>query len=111
MDLDYIQRYEFAGEQYGGLPLRNLFQNSDSALQTGGGNPFLHLAIPGGLVYNPDHNYESACIQEEDPAEIGVKEDFDSLLDLVTFAKPAKNITVKHKSVKPGKRTRTALKN
>jgi hypothetical protein len=109
MDLDYIQRYEFAGEQYGGLPLRNLFQNSDPALQTGGGNPFLHLAIPGGLVYYPRDGY--SCIQEEDPAEIGVKEDFDSLLDLVTFAKPAKNITVKHKSVKPGKRTRTTLKN
>ena len=109
MDLDYIQRYEFAGEQFGGLPLRNMFSNSDSLLQTGG-NPFLHLAIPGGLIYY-SRDEHSSCILEEDPAEIEVKEDFDMLLDLVTFQKPTKNITVKHKSVKPGKKTRTASKN
>ena len=104
MDLDYMQKYSFSTiGGSGGIPL---VDNATFITSLTGGSLFTELVIPGGLVYNPDHNYESTCFQEEDPAEIGVKEDFDSLLDLVTFVKPTKNITVKRKSNKPEKKTR-----
>ena len=96
MDLDYMQKYHFSSTGgCGGLPFM-----VDASIMTStltGGSLSLDLAIPGGLVYRP-------CIHqidlvEKDPWTIVVKENFDSLLDLVSLPLTSikRNKTVKNK--------------
>ena len=98
MDLDYIQKYTFPSSitgGSGGIP----FMTDSSILTTslvGGGAG--SLAIPGGLIYQPSIG-EFSSILEKDPWEVKVREDFDSLLDLVTVSSSVKkNKTVKKKT-------------
>lgn len=97
MDLDYIQKYTFpliTGGGSGGIP----FTMDSSILTTSliGGGSISHLAIPGGLIYRPIV-CESGVL-EKDPWTVGIREDFDSLLDLVSVSASKNNRTVKKKS-------------
>ena len=100
-DLDYMQKYTFPSTTggSGGMP----FMTESSILTTslvGGGIRSESLAIPGGLIYLPAIG-DFSSILEKDPWEVKVREDFDSLLDLVTVSVSSsvkKNKTVKKKT-------------
>jgi hypothetical protein len=99
MDLDYIQKYTFqsGGSASGGFPLSDSSILTTSLTYQTGGASFA-LAIPGGLVYLPtlQENYLSNDI-ETDPWKIEVREDFDSLLNIVSCREHGKNKTAKKK--------------
>ena len=102
MDLDYIQKYTFhsGGSNSGGFPLSDSSILTTSLTYQTGGDPFA-LVIPGGLVYFPtlEDKYQSNDL-ETDPWKIKVREDFDSLLDMVSCRNDIKNKTVKRKPEK-----------
>ena len=82
MDLNYMQQYSFSTiGGSGGIPL---VDNATFITSLMGGSLFSELVIPGGLVYKPCD--ESFRTEEMDPWLVEVKEDFDSLLDLVSFS-------------------------
>ena len=90
MDLDYMQKYSFSSiGGSGGIPL---VDNATFITSLTGGSLFTELVIPGGLVYKPCD--ESFITEEIDPWLVEVKEDFDSLLDLVSLS-TKKNKTMK----------------
>jgi len=94
MDLEYIQKYQFsANGGNGGIPLTDNIVLSTSLL---GGATF-SLAIPGGLVLS-DVNTERNMNLDVDPWAIGVNENFDSLLHLVSVSEKA--TTAKNKTKK-----------
>ena len=103
MDLDYIQKYNFSTiGGSGGLPF---FVDAPTMTATlMGGSIAMDLAIPGGLVYRPCINQIESIATEKDPWAIEVREDFDSLLDIVSLPSLKKNKTVK-------KRNKSLLKN
>ena len=94
MDLDYIQKNIFQEGGGCGIPF---ITNDSSILTTSlssqmGGNA-LHLVIPGGLTYCP---YEIINTNIDiDPWKVNIKEDFNSLLDLVSIRPTKKNKTEK----------------
>jgi hypothetical protein len=90
MDLNYMQKYSFSTiGGSGGIPL---VDNATFITSLIGGSLFSELVIPGGLVYKPCD--ESFITEEIDPWLVEVKEDFDSLLDLVSLS-TKKNKTMK----------------
>ena len=92
MDLNYMQQYSFSTiGGSGGIPL---VDNATFITSLIGGSLFTELVIPGGLVYKPCD--ESFITEKIDPYLVEVKEDFDSLLDLVSLS-TKKNKTVKKK--------------
>lgn len=77
-----MQKYSFSTMGgSGGIPL---VDNATFITSLTGGSLFTELVIPGGLVYKPCD--ESFITEEIDPCLVEVKEDFDSLLDLVSFS-------------------------
>jgi len=94
MDLNYMQKYSFSTiGGSGGIPL---VDNATFITSLTGGSLFTELVIPGGLVYKPCD--ESFITEEIDPWLVDVKEDFDSLLDLVSLSMfSKKNKTMKKK--------------
>lgn len=97
MDLDYMQKYVFPiTGGCGGIPfIREGMVDSSTLTTTLMGGSTAHLAIPGGLIYRESSSEKD--LLEKDPWSVNVKEDFDSLLDLVTVSpeKTKKNITKK----------------
>lgn len=107
MDLDYMQKYHFsASGGSGGLPF---FVDAPliTSMLTGGSIIGMDLAIPGGLVYRPCINQIETIATEKDPWAINVREDFDSLLDLISVSSSIK----KNKTVKQKKQKSFPLKN
>ena len=98
MDLDYIQKNTF---QEGGGSCGTPFIIADMTTSLAGqfGGNALYLVIPGGLVYRTYEIINSNI--EIDPWSIDVKEDFDTLLDLVSLNPTKKNKTEK-KQLKKG---------
>ena len=89
MDLDYIQKYQFsANGGSGGISLTDNTILSTSLLGGGNATFTFGLGIPGGLILS-NMNVERYTNLEVDPWEVAVKDDFDSLLNLVS-AKPSK---------------------
>jgi hypothetical protein len=103
MDLDYMQKYTFPSTitgGSGGMPFMTDSSILTSSLVGGGTGS---LAIPGGLIFQPFMG-DVGSILEKDPWEVKVREDFDSLLDLVSVsASSNKNKTVKIKKVESRK--------
>lgn len=101
MDLDYIQKYVFpVTGGCGGIPfIREGMVDSSTLTTTLMGGSTTHLAIPGGLIYRESSDAFEKDLLEKDPWAVHVREDFDSLLDLVTVSpeKIKKNITKKQK--------------
>jgi hypothetical protein len=94
MDLDYIQKHIFQDGGSCGIP----FVNGDimtTSLATQSGGNALHLVIPGGLVYRPYELINSNDNVEIDPWKVDIKEDFESLIDLVSLNPTKKNKTEK----------------
>ena len=91
MDLDYIQKNTFQEGGGCGIPLITGDMTTSLAGQFGGNA--LHLIIPGGLIYRTYKTINSNI--EVDPWSVDVKEDFDSLLDLVSLNPTKKNKTEK----------------
>jgi len=89
MDLDYIQKHEFREGGSCGIP----FISGEIMTTSLVGGSGLHLFIPGGLIYRPYEKIESNL--EIDPWKVDIKEDFDSLLDLVSLNSTKKNKTEK----------------
>lgn len=89
-----MQKYSFSTiGGSGGIPL---VDNATFITSLTGGSLFTELVIPGGLVYKPCD--ESFITEEIDPWLVDVKEDFDSLLDLVSLSMfSKKNKTMKKK--------------
>jgi hypothetical protein len=92
MDLDYMQKYSFS--TFGGSGGIPLVDNPTFITSLTGGSLFTELVIPGGLVYKPCN--DSFITKEIDPWLVEVKEDFDTLLDLVSFSSK-RNKTMKKK--------------
>ena len=106
MDLDYMQKYQFSAiGGSGGLPFMVDAPLITSTLTGGGSLGIDSLAIPGGLVYCP-YIHEIDTV-EKDPWSVAVREDFDSLLDLITVS--SSSFVKKNKTVK--KRNKSLLKN
>lgn len=98
MDLDYIQKYQFSAEGgSGGIPLTDSDPAILSTTLLGGGNATFHLGIPGGLIVS-DVNTERYMNLDVDPWAIGVNENFDSLLNMISVSE--KSISVKNKTQK-----------
>jgi hypothetical protein len=91
MDLDYIQKHIFQEGGSCGIPFITGDMTTSLAGQFGGNA--LHLVIPGGLIYRIHDTINSNI--EIDPWKVGIKEDFDSLLDLVSLKTVKKNKTEK----------------
>lgn len=102
MDLDYIQKYQFSAiGGSGGLPFMLDAPLITSTLTGGSLGMDLHLAIPGGLVYR--HCIHEINSVEKDPWAIGVREDFDSLLDLISV--PSSSSVKKNKTKRSNKKS------
>lgn len=104
MDLDYMHKFQFsASGGGGGLPF---FVDapliSSTFTLTGGSLVGMNLAIPGGLVYKPCMNQIDTIATEKDPWAIEVREDFDSLLDLISVSSmlPVKQNRTKRSNTK-----------
>lgn len=97
MDLAYIQKHTFQeGGGSCGIPFISVDMITSLAGQMEGGSA-LHLIIPGGLIYRPFETIDLNTNIEIDPWKVNVKEDFDSLIDLVTLNPTKKNKTEKNR--------------
>lgn len=100
MDLDYIRKYTFPMNMEGGsggIP----FTSESSILTTSliGGSSLNHLVIPGGLIYRSCEYSGKDTNSETDPWKIEVIQEFDPLLDLVSFSKKKQNKTMKKRII------------
>jgi hypothetical protein len=102
MDLDYIQKHTFQeGGGSCGIPfvtgdlITSLAGQMGDGSQMGGGGNVLYLVIPGGLVYRAFEMIDLNTNIEIDPWKVDIKEDFDSLIDLVSLNPIKKNKTEK----------------
>ena len=94
MDLDYIQKNIFQEGGTCGIPFITSDLTTSLVGQMEGGSAF-HLVIPGGLAYRLHEIINVNDNVEIDPWKVNIKEDFDSLLDLVSLNPTKKNKTEK----------------